>query len=256
MYMILTCFNLHKNLLKIQCSSLKINKSKQWELKQLIWGPIAKLMSRPAFHPGRSNSILSPSRGRKQRDVLCFTPEDKCRNNGPTFQGGRLLAQSREEFCNSYSCLVTSGRPSGSLGLPSLSSKQKPTTICHGYIKEFRPGMKVGPGELDERICMYFVQWSTRRILGSSVKAWHSVISKAWKTPLHYEIPNSHCLLNLTMKTSEKQYLIMLLSWSASHITFSLSFRINFTFTAFSFFLYPEEEQCMYTLIRAFLRHE
>lgn len=62
---------------------------------------IAKLMSSPALHLGRSNPAVAPSRGRKQRGVLCFTPEDKCRGEGPTFQGGRLLAQSRGGFGNS-----------------------------------------------------------------------------------------------------------------------------------------------------------
>lgn len=90
-----------KNLLKIQDPSLKIGKLRQWDLKQLIWGPMAKLMSRPAFYPGRSNSTPSPSRGRAQRDVLHYTPEDECRNNGPAFQGNRLLAPCRREFWNS-----------------------------------------------------------------------------------------------------------------------------------------------------------
>lgn len=80
-------------------------------------------MSRPAFHPGRSNSTAAPSRERrKQRDLLCFTPEDKCRDEGPTFQGGRFLAPSREGFCVTVQAARgMSGRPCGSLRLPPRS---------------------------------------------------------------------------------------------------------------------------------------
>ena len=36
---------------KFKAPLLKINKSRQWELNQLIWDPTAKLMSKPAFFP-------------------------------------------------------------------------------------------------------------------------------------------------------------------------------------------------------------